>query len=1084
MRYLILFCLSLILTTESTRLHAQDTLFTDNFNTCALSPGWQVSSTGNPNPTWYVGLIQNDISPGQSIDSTCFLFIDDYTNGPNMPGYALSFMTPVFDVTPYSTVEFSMDVYFRFGETDYLEILATDGITETLLSRFDNYRTNGADLSEHFTIRQDLALVSTSANTRIIIRYTSPAGSEGHYAGIDNISVVGSGSGVNVVREAFNYCTKPAGWTSDIVSGLGAWKFDRIPLGSSAFYNGNSMDGSCFVFFDDNAEGENAPASTIRLTSPWFSGIDYYKYELNFDAILRFSGKESMTVTLENNQGEKFMLLQSGGHVGGPFFPAYKHYTFDLSPYRTQQLRLIFEYSDGNSWGYWAGIDNVKVTGFGQAYDFCIQSQTLQTDGACKPAYNSTALFDGPPTTCGGRTVGTVWYKWQADFTGIARFSTQANFNDVVSIFSGTCANLQPELCDNRDEHGFTGENTYFPVQTGKQYFLRASGLDEGFGTPRGSLCASISQAPGYPTPPANDDCANAVPLTANAPCVAGDNSHALTSATVPSLNELARADVWYKFTAADLGPNEQYLILSNASFSDIITVYQGGCAALQEVAGNHNGGGLDLPTLVSGQTYYVQIAGNFATVEGSLCAQLAVEDHSPPQNDNCVAAIEVPVDGKCTPGSNRNASFSGYIPNCAVALDRDIWFAFTAPTSGAVHINTGANFEHILAIWSGDCTDLQLVQCVPNPLRCNGYINVTGLSPGQQYLAQIASLDGGSGIGTGDVCLNIIDGQATINFFPLELQVKLPCVGMDSAKIVVTSHGGIPPLVYPANTNGQIVQSGQMYLVVVADSMGCQVHSTGIVAPCSSNICTMTASLTAKHPKCPGDTDGMITAGANGGTGPYLFNWSNGTPTASNTGLGAGTYTLTIYDANGCDLVLTQVLTDPEPIAIALDSVQHPGQGQSNGFIGVSVSGGAGSYQFNWTQNGNPFASGTPNLSNIPAGEYALIVTDSAGCTGSYAYTLTEAVGTKTPRDPFFAKIIPNPARDKAVLAVAFPQPQTLRLTLADAHGRILRSWTASQVSTQHIGINLEGLPAGVYHLKIQAGQEMLTRRIVVAGR
>ena len=1080
MRLPILFSLILFCSIRLHVLNAQDTLLAEDFNACALPAGWQVSATGNPAIIWYVDRSQNPLAPGQSIDSTCFLFIDDNATGVNTPAYTLNFTSPAFDVTPYATVECTMDVYFRFGEDDFLQILVTDGVKETELARFDRYRTNGADFSDHFSLQHDLSLVSTSPGTRIIIRYTSPTGSEGHYAGIDNIKVTGSGAGTNVLREAFDDCVKPAGWTTEVVSGQGDWKFGRVPLGSSAFYNGNSMDGSCMVFFDDNAQGENAPPSAMRLISPWFEGAAFFNYELNFDAILRYNG-ETLTVWLENNSGEKIALFTSTSHIGGPFFPSYKHFSFDLTPYRAQQLRVVFDYSDGKIWGYWAGIDNVKVTGMGAAFDFCSQARILLTGDTCQPASNAMALFDGPANTCSGRSAGSLWFRWDADFSGLARLTTHAGFNDVVSIFTGNCDNPQLLLCDNHDEHGFTGESTYFPANAGTPYLIRITGLEDGFGLPRGSICAEINQTPAYPTPPANDDCSNAVNLTVNGPCVPGNNTNGRISPPLPSLDTLARADIWYKFTTATLAANERYVVRSKADFSDIITVYRGNCAALEEVAGTAHGGQLELPPTAGGQTYYIQVAGNFATVEGSLCAEVVTKQLSPPQNDDCLAAIHVPIGGACVSASNTGAAFSGYRPGCIVTADHDIWFKFEAPDFGSVHINTGANFEHAVAIWEGKCDSLSLVFCSVNPLRCSGYITAGNLNAGQTYYLQIVSWNCPSGIATGDVCIRLLDGAVVPDLKPLSLSVKETCIGMDTARLIVTAQGGTPPYAYPANKPGQVLLSGQPYLLLVVDSAGCETYISDTIGACASSVCTQVISYTLTEPTCFGETDGVISSGVQGGTGPYTFTWSNSVYTAFNNGLSAGAYSLTVVDANGCESMLALTLTEPDPVLIEADTIIKPVQGQSNGSIAVQVSGGTGQYAYTWLLNNAPFASGVEDISGIAGGNYTLQVSDSSGCTATFTYTLTETVGTQSEKEPFYAMLVPNPANDHALLFVAFRQPQALGLHLTDALGRTLHRWTVEQVAQQQIKIDLSNLPGGTYFLHLQAGPDRLTKRIVI---
>lgn len=1230
MRLRKLFCSTLILAVGMAGLKAQVTLLSEDFNGCAIPPNWEVAAVGNQTPTWSVGISQNNDALGQSIDGTCFLFIDDESEGNNTPGYTLSFMSPVFNAAQYATVLLTMDVHYRDwdGATDYLEILVSDGTTEKLVSRFDKDRKNDQTISEHFSLRADLALLTQSANSRLIIRYSDGGGAWAWWAGVDNIKIVGSGTGTNVIRETFNGCAKPAGWETQMATGTKDWKFGLIQQGSNALQGGSSMDGTCFAYFDDDANGGTAASSRVRLMSPWFDGTAFAKFELNYDVILRFY-KEKIRIIVLHQSGTEFLVQESNDDIGGPFFPQYEHETLDISFYRAQQMRVVFEFDDGGDWGWWAGIDNVKVTGTGVALDLCANALQLTTGAPCVAGDNLSAFFEGPLSTCVDKSVAGLWYRWQATFTGTAKLTTHAEFNDVVSVFTGTCASPQLVTCNTRDEHGFTGETTYFSAQSGTQYLIRVSGQEGMFGAPRGTLCVEIG--PGsIPAPPPNDNCPNAVALTPNGNCTIGSNLNATMSATLPSLNLLARADLWYTFTAPALVAGEKLEIQSNATFSDIITLYAGGCNALQEVAGNHHGGLLELPTLTAGQNYWVQIAGNFATVEGALCPQLIKKQVNAPANDDCAAAINIPVGGQCVAGTNLNSSPSAFTPSCLVSVDRDVWFKFTAPVSGSVHINTGADFEHALAIWQGGCNNMTQVFCAENPLRCDGFVTATGLVSGQVYYVQIASWNGASGNTTGDVCLKIVNGTNQPDFQPLVLEVAENCVGPNSAELLVTSSGGLQPYTLSGYTAGQTLPSGETYLVVLTDAMGCERTVFGTIDDCGIVNCTLTSTATATQPKCFGSADGSLTATPANGTPPYSYLWSNAavTPTISNlaagiysltvsdaggctfalsqtltapqaigitpitvhplcfgvatgsisasiaggtppyqylwsnnavtpsimnlavgpysltvtdanlctntasqtitsppailitplptlpdcpgdangvlfanvtggvspyeyvwstgatiseiTNLATGDYSLTVTDANDCQSTITYTLPDPPPIVITADVVIQPTLGQDDGTITVNITGGTGVYSYSWTRNGVLFVAGVKDLTHIPEGSYQLQVTDAKGCTAVFTYNLT-TVGTSNPNDAFSAVVFPNPAQDRAILAVSFTQPQTLRLSLNDAAGRALHAWTVDNVTERHIPLDLKNLPSGVYQLRILAGNEVVARKVVV---
>lgn len=1059
---------------------AQVALFAENFDNCILPAGWQVNITGNPNPVWYVNSgITNNNNTGQSMNGSCFLFIDDDATGDLTQAYIIDFVSPPFDASQHPSVELSVDVHYRdWGQAEEsFEVLVTDGTTETLIRRYDKHRQTGSNLYEFETLVFDLALISNSPNLRLIFRYND-AGGYAWWAGVDNISVIGKGEGTVIIAEAFNSCEKPAGWETQVVTGEHDWIFGYITEGA-ALSGGNAMDGSCFVFFDDDFIGQSAQFSNIRLASPWFDGSLFGQFRLDFDLILRYHS-EKVAVIVQQGDGTEHIVRETNGHVGGPYFSNYQKFELDLSPYRAQQMRVIFEYDDGHSWAWWAGIDNVKIVGLGAANDVCANAQPLLSGQNCQPNSNANALLDGPLPDCVGKSVGGLWYTWTADFSGTAKLSTRARFNDVVNVFTGGCDNLQPLLCDNRDEHGFTGETSYFSVENGNSYRIRVSGQEGGFGMSRGTLCVGIESVPAAPTPPANNACANALLLEPGANCLPGTNLNANSSPTLPSHNELARHDLWYAFSAPAFGPDEVLEIRSNANFSDIITAYSGTCDALNEIATNHKGRTLDLSTLTAGETYLVQIAGTFATVEGSLCPQILLKNNNAPPNDNCQSAIPVNIGGACVEGSNAGAS-SSLVPPCVVSVANDVWYRFVAPASGAVWINTGATFPHILAVWSGNCGNLENLLCKTNPLRCDGYVLLGALTPGETYFLQIATQTASASTAAGSFCLHITDAAQAAPFKALELQVEEKCVSTNLSQLQVNVQGGITPYTFNGNPAGQLLAAGEEYIVIVSDALGCVKAIAGIMDDCEAAACALAGTVTNLQPRCHNASDGMLSTMVTGGVAPYTYSWSlNAATTASLSGIPAGTYTVTVMDAVGCDVVLNATLQNPDAITAVPTSIEQPSQGQSNGAIFLDVAGGTGQFGYVWRREGVFFAN-TEDLTNAPAGEYTLQITDSNGCTALFEFTLTETVGNQAVSTEFFTEVFPNPAHDRAWLAVAFSKPQTLHLSLTDAAGRVLQTWTQRDVMEQNIPLDLKNLPSGAYRLIIRAENSVVVEQVVV---
>ena len=173
-------------------------------------------------------------------------------------------------------------------------------------------------------------------------------------------------------------------------------------------------------------------------------------------------------------------------------------------------------------------------------------------------------------------------------------------------------------------------------------------------------------------------------------------------------------------------------------------------------------------------------------------------------------------------------------------------------------------------------------------------------------------------------------------------------------------------------------------YTVTVTDANGCTCTSSMTVTEPPALNC----SVSVDNPiSCTGGNDGKLTAMVSGGTPGYSFMWSNGATTAMINNLSAGTYTVTITDANGCTCTKTVVLDNPN--ALVCDIIINDQISCVNGNDGkltATASGGTPGYTFMWSTGAT-----TAMISNLPQGTYTVTVTDANNCQCVTSVTLND---------------------------------------------------------------------------------------------
>ena len=216
-------------------------------------------------------------------------------------------------------------------------------------------------------------------------------------------------------------------------------------------------------------------------------------------------------------------------------------------------------------------------------------------------------------------------------------------------------------------------------------------------------------------------------------------------------------------------------------------------------------------------------------------------------------------------------------------------------------------------------------------------------------------------------------------------------CYGAANGTLSLTVNGGVAPYTLLwSNDDSSLtiggISAGQ-YGVVITDSFGCkQIDTITVTQPTS-----LSATVVVTNIGCSGSNTGSVVVTVTGGTPGYTYSWSStGSTVDSVSGVGAGTYTVTITDANGCSITASgTVLQTGSPLIISAVVTDVKCNNDSNGAIDLNVSGGSGGYTYTWATGQT-----TPFINGLPAGTYSVTVSSSGGCTG----TLSETLANPTP--------------------------------------------------------------------------------------
>ena len=215
--------------------------------------------------------------------------------------------------------------------------------------------------------------------------------------------------------------------------------------------------------------------------------------------------------------------------------------------------------------------------------------------------------------------------------------------------------------------------------------------------------------------------------------------------------------------------------------------------------------------------------------------------------------------------------------------------------------------------------------------------------------------------------------------------QVNVLCFGNSTGSVNLTVTGGTAPYNYLWSNNGTAEDPTGMpsgaYTVTVTDANGCTAQtSVTITQPQAA----LALSSTQVNVLCFGNSTGSVNLTVTGGTAPYTYAWSNNTTLQDPTGLAAGTYTVTVTDANGCTATTTVTITEPASAVSVTTQSQNILCLNGTGSVNSTPTGGVAPYTYSWTNNAL-----TQNITNLQAGSYTVTVQDANGCTAQSTGTV-----------------------------------------------------------------------------------------------
>jgi gliding motility-associated-like protein len=466
----------------------------------------------------------------------------------------------------------------------------------------------------------------------------------------------------------------------------------------------------------------------------------------------------------------------------------------------------------------------------------------------------------------------------------------------------------------------------------------------------------------------------------------------------------------WYNGSTA-VGTNSPAFSSNTLSNGDVITVVM--TSSLTCVSGSPATSNLVSMTI----NPVLPISVSIAADANPVCAGTTVNFTATPANGGLTPAYQWQVNGS---NVGTNAATYSYIPVNGDAVTVILTSSETCQSNGPATSNT-------VTVTANTVVPVSVsIAADKNPACAGSTVNFTatpingGTTPAYQWQVN------GSNVGTntdtytyvpvnGDIVSVILTssetcqsgGPATSNSITMNIssapvvtstQVNVLCKTASTGSVDITVTGGIAPYVFAWTGNGvtatsedQTSLAAGVYTVTVTDAASCT--SAPYTVTITEPAVALSGSITAQtNVLVYGGSNGSVTVAGAGGTGAYQYKLDAGAYQASGTfgSLLAGSYTVTVQDANLCTFDVPVTITQPSaPLSVAITAQTNVAcRGTSTGSITATATGGSMPYEYS-LDGGTYQSSGT--FGSLAVGTYTITARDAASVTATVTTTITE---------------------------------------------------------------------------------------------